>query len=150
MRRIRSPLRTETTLPALLGALVVAGVGSCRFDPAYRDTPAPPHVHALGSPRCNGERLETMRRQRDFAVARQMTDDCNEERFRLLRLALVACASPCDPACDRLPGAECGHLRPRRATMAADAVVRRLSGLRLPSGLLPATVQPGDCTAIEL
>jgi hypothetical protein len=75
-------------------------LAACRFDPAYRDVPAPPPAPACtaGDVRCDGQTLEKCR---DDQTAFDVLDDCGA-RGLVCAATLLACA-PCVPgggACD--------------------------------------------------
>jgi hypothetical protein len=72
---------------------LLIGAASCRFDPAYRDTPEQPAC-TLGATRCEGDKLTTC--TGDALVQKwQATDDCRALGL-LCSGRLSACAT-CDP-----------------------------------------------------
>jgi hypothetical protein len=93
MPKTRARARTENVERALRGALLVVAIGSCRFDPAYRDV-VPPAACTLGAARCNGDHVETCVGD-PVAQAWQPTDDCSA--IGLVCAAALAACTACNP-----------------------------------------------------
>jgi hypothetical protein len=103
---------------ALRGLLLLLA-GSCRFDPAYRDTPLPPAC-ALGSTRCDGQRLETCVGDAQFP-GWQLTDDCASIGLQC-SAALAACTE-CNPgavACQTESAVSCDNAGHWQVTATCD------------------------------
>jgi hypothetical protein len=107
-------MRPNLRQSSVRGALLVATVVSCRFDPAYRDAPQAPSC-TLGSTRCAGQQLETCTGDAQFPTW-QITDDCPAAGL-VCSAALAACAQ-CNPgatACQVQTAVTCdadGHWQP--------------------------------------
>ena len=93
MRKILSRHRIERALAVAVGAFFFGTTAACRLDPAYRDSPPAPTC-SLGTPRCDGNRIETCVGD---AVSQswQTTDDCGVLGLTCAA-SLVACAL-CNP-----------------------------------------------------
>jgi len=74
---------------------VFVAVAACRFDPAYRDVPAPPPAPACsaGDEICKGDVLE---RCKDDQTGFETAEDCTSEGL-VCAANLLACA-PCEPS----------------------------------------------------